>query len=608
MTKDLTQQQAVSSPGAELHAARKVINSFIAAFKALSFYPEEHAFTRKSFSRLIMDLNGFLAEYPELRLEIAKNSFYYEDDLLLDGEPEENNPAYLLTRDGLLYLQFFQGIESREIATLLHILVRYRNPVDHEEGDIVTALWQAELEHIAYEEVDIFTLEGFEFNLSGFQVTPAAASPDKPGDTDGDRKDSASSRSAQPTASEEYSAAEEHFGEEHETQMQAGKQDQSAFMSELLEREQGESLIDISAEEKRALDSLIAEEEHKDFTSDVIDVLLILLASQKNMNNFAGVLEFIRQQFFSTMDRGAFHLSYKLLNNLVIIRKQLQGVRSWVGTLVDEFMAALAAEENLSALSWVSGSSSLANHSLHQSYLWKVLRLLPPDILFTLGPLAGRMPMEMVSIRNELLAILEGKAAAAPDSFKEVLEKADQNTALMLSPLVENLPAEKKIEVYLQMTRHAAAEVRKLGLDGYMMTTADPDFTSILPLLGDEHPLTRERMIGYLFDAGPATAEAVLVRFLQEDAQKAEHDQRYIFDYYKALGQCGSEECVPFLEQMLLKGNLGSMFSNRNSMHKKGAAQALQILGTPECQAILDKGRQSLRPDIRLACQHAQGK
>jgi len=81
-----------------------------------------------------------------------------------------------------------------------------------------------------------------------------------------------------------------------------------------------------------------------------------------------------------------------------------------------------------------------------------------------------------------------------------------------------------------------------------------------------------------------------------------------MFEYYKALSQCGSFRSVKLLKTILMESKLTEMFSNLNSVHKKGSALALKILGTEEALVVLRNGLKSMRPDIRLACQFALGK
>jgi len=153
------------------------------------------------------------------------------------------------------------------------------------------------------------------------------------------------------------------------------------------------------------------------------------------------------------------------------------------------------------------------------------------------------------------------------------------------------------------MTHHSSPEVRKMGLDRFVAVDNDPDFGKLLHLFADDDIWFRYRIITYLFQAEEETAEKVLLRFLTEASRSDQYDQKIIFGYYKALASCASRAAVPFLEKMLLESKLSGMFNTSEAVHKKGAALALKTIGTEEALAILRKGSQSLRPDVRMASQ-----
>ncbi|MDD3619783.1 MAG: HEAT repeat domain-containing protein [Desulfobulbaceae bacterium] len=595
----------------ELQAVKKTLLSFISAFKTYTLYPADHAFSRRNLSKLLDDLDAFLQNYRSLRLDTARNTFSYKGEIIYEGQEEESNPAYLLTRDGIEYIEFIQGITAPEISGLLNILNQHRNPFDDSGGDIVTSLWQSNFPHIQYEEVDIFTLESFQFDLSGFQVTPdaAAASSRRAASAAAPQ----SGTSGRPTSQMEKrvhaaSASERDARMAEQGADQAEKPEQISG-ADLFLSKQGMKLLDISPEEENTLKEYVQDEEGKNFTSDAIDVLLIILVTQKDRESFLHILEFLEFEFLETMDRGEFHLSYKLLNNILIIRKLFQERKPWAVPLLDGFIASISEADKLNRTWWVTNEEYLWQNTPYLPHLWRVLRLLNPEVIFTLGPLAGRIPINNVHIRNELLEVIESKAKENPEKLGILLDNSGEQVNILLAPVIKELPLQKAAEIYLRMTRHSSAEVRRIGLDGYMQTTKAPDYNDLFHLLGDGSAAVRERITSYLLNGGEKTAVRTLIRFLSQATTGGEQfDQKIIFENYRALASCRSNDALPFLESSLLDSRLSDMFSNTNAVHKKGAAMALKTIGTDEALAVLQKGAQSLRPDIRLACQHALGR
>jgi len=586
-------------PAEELRDAHKTIQAFVTAFKSYSLYPEDHVFSRTNLEKFKTQLEAFLEIHEELPLVIVKNTFLYEGEMIFDAPPEENNPAYLLTRDGLIHLDFLRGIESEEIATLLKILKQHRSAGDESGGDIVTSLWQAEFQHVEYEEVDIFALEAFNFDLGTLKV----AADDAP-------LMSAINTPVQPEQANDQNEAVKTLAE---TTGEETEQDQSVVQSEtvtnLLRMEQALKVLEITPEEKLILKSYVEDEEHKDYTNDVIDVLLIILISQKNKLHFTHVLEFLGAVFFDSLNNGHFHLAYKLCSNVLTIRNQLKSIRPWTLDLVDDFISSLSAEEQWAEVSWVKNPNLLVILYLnHQKYLWHVLRLLTPNMILTLGPLMGSIDTGKIDVRNELYELIENKAKKDPDKLNSLLSRSDENINLLLFPIVEHLSRMDAAKISLQMTRHDSVEVRKTGLNGYFTYTASPDFEVLFPLLNDDDDVIVGKLLTFLLSqAESEVAEGVLLRFLEQAvAEGAGH--AHMFEYYKALSQCGSLRSVKVLEKILMESRISEMFSDMNAVHKKGSALALKILGFDEALNVLDKGKKSLRPDIRMACQFALGK
>lgn len=598
MTATKVQQGQVKDE--ELQAAQKTIQAFIAAFKSYSLYPEDHVFCRTNLEKFTNLLQSFLEFHEEFSLAIEKNSLFYAGNKIFDGLPEEANPAYLLTRDGLVHLDFLQGIEAAEIATLFKILNQHRSAGDESGGDIVTSLWQAEFQHIEYEEVDIFALESFNFDLGSLKAAPKEAPPAtlnvpaNGGQADGNRQ---APRTIAENAGTEAAPDQVHSPAQNET------------VTNLLRMEQALKVLEITPEEKLLLQSYVEEEEQKDYTNDIIDVLLIILISQKNKLHFRQVLEFLEEIFFDCLNKGDFHLAYKLCSNVLTIRNQMKAIRPWTLDLVDNFISSLSAEERWAELTWIRNPHLLVmRYNQYQKFLWHVLRLLTPEMIFTLGPLMRNLDMGSIDVRNELFELIASKAGKDPDRLNTLLSRSDQSLNLLLFPVVEQLGSLAAAKISLRMTGHAAVEVRRTGLTGYLTHASSPDLDALYPLLNDGDDVIVGRLLTFLLSkAESAEVETLLLRFLEQAiAEGVEHP--HMFEYYKALSQCGSFRSVNVLKRILLESRVTEMFSNMNAVHKKGSALALKILGTEEALTALRSGLKSMRPDIRLACQFAMGK
>ena len=144
-----------------------------------------------------------------------------------------------------------------------------------------------------------------------------------------------------------------------------------------------------------------------------------------------------------------------------------------------------------------------------------------------------------------------------------------------------------------------------MALDRYFAYTDVPDLKVLYPLLSDENDVIVGKLLTFLLAHGEREeVESMLLRYLEQALQEGvEH--AHVFEYYKALSQCGAERTVKVLQRILLESKVSEMFSNVNAVHKKGSALALKAIGSEEALTVLQKGKKSLRPDIRMACQFA---
>ena len=558
-----------SVTGEELLSAKNSIRSFCSAFKNYFLYPPGHSYSKNSFAKLKNDLDNFLHEYKTLRLDIKNNAFYYKGEPLFFGDSVDSNPAYLLTRDTILFLEFSQGIELNEITLLFDILDKHRKPSEEVDGDIATSLWHFSFEHIDYEAADIFAMEAIEFELSMFKAVPEQQADDNK------------------THGEDMSAREQ----EHPAPSPAN----------ILEIANHTDLSVLNKEEQEALQTLITQEKNRKISDDVIDILLILLTLESDKIEFATLLDFIEFEYFDALKREDLPLALKICKNVHNIIKVIEPKKPWAVPLVNLFFAALAKEDRLTELQWMKNYKGYFSPE-KMKYLSSIFTLLPPEIIFTLAQLAAHTPIDNLSIRNTLIEIISGKAKKDPRLCSNLLAKADEETILILFPVIEEMPDDVATSIYLTMTRHASPTVRRIGMDGYYKITNLSKTGELSHLLSDDDDEVKNRMVNYLEQIGGRTTEELLVTFLSQEGVSMEDDY-HILHCYKVLSQCLSEKSVTFLRQVLLESKLSKIFSNMNTIHKHGAAYALKSLGTEEAMDILRKGAQSVRPDVRKVCQ-----
>lgn len=587
----------------EQNAVHQVVTSFAAAFKYYALYPEGHAFSRNYLARFKSDLDEFLLGQKALRLEIVKNTFFYQGEPAAVGGADENNPAYLLSRDRILSLEFARNVELNEITLLLDILKRHRNPLDDTDDDIATTLWHNPFTHIHYEAADIFAMEAIEFDLSMFRAGPGQDRTGGGGDGDGvaDQPASAGQGDSRRPAGGRRLPVNASDGSGRYSPPGG---DAAEAPSSIMLLAANRNLAELAPEEQKLLAFQVRQAEEHDYSSDAIDILLITLASETNEIDFAGILEFLESEFLDAMAREDFSLAHKIVRNVMNIFVAIKTKKNWTITLVNLFFASLSREDRYAEMPWLVESWRLAADHRKILELLNTLDTLSAEIIPVLGSLAVQVPVDNLDLRYTFVDRIAAKAKNNPEPLCRLIAESGEETNLLLLLVAEQLADEGAARVYLEMSRHPSPLIRKAGMDGFFRTSRAPRTDQMLHLLADHDGQVRERMLSYLKQLDLPSREDLLTAFLDRDSGSVD-DELYIMHCYRLLSGCLTSRSIEFLRKTLLESDLKSQFSQIRKAHRSGAAYVLKSFGSKETLEILRQGAESMWPDVRQICRKA---
>ena len=246
---------------AEVQAAREVLASLLVAMKNHGLYPSTHVICQKSILSMHTRLANFLEEYESLRLDVEKDRLLVKGQVVHHDGTGSDKLALMLFRDGIEWLEFEKGVEQKEILVFLQILHKYRDLQDEAEGDLVTALWEAQFQNVQYKTSDIYWDSEPLLDLSLL----SAGGP-------------------QNTRTE---------GDETESENTA----RDAF------QDMDPGLWKLTPEELGSLNAMVRDEEERDSSQDMLDVIRALLNDQGNEKDLSIVLEFLEGEFQDAIHR-----------------------------------------------------------------------------------------------------------------------------------------------------------------------------------------------------------------------------------------------------------------------------------------------------------------
>ena len=555
----------------EIDAVRSFMAVFATVAKNYSLYPKEHATSENLLRGFENSLEYFFQISPSLKLDIEKERICFKGIEIYCPNEKEDYLVAPFFRDGIIWIEFTKGVLNDELSILFQILSEYRSLKDESEGDLATALWKQHLPHIDYEATEVYWETEPRLDFSHFNV---ASSPNEaiqgPAGTGG------------ASAGQSLQEGSENGGDQ--------------ATGSIVAPENLQELIEVTSNEKKTLQKLISEDEKRNRTEDVLDVLLILLENQNESEAFSDILEILTHEFEAILHHGEFRLAFKMFSHLKKISDSQKVTKRWQAPLLDQFFETISDPELLLGLN--AHVPKLRSEDASQlKSLRLVLTMMHPKAVLTIGPLLSEVSTAPVRRRlMEAIAILSKRDI---DPLAELLESPDEILIQQCVIILGHLNNTRSQKLLLSMARHPSLRVRRESLKQLLKRRGriEPSFFF---LLEDPSDRIRLEILNRLAARRHRVSENLLLKYLSEKEYNISN-RDHIIACYKALGKCGSSRSVSFLKAALQDRPWADIFSLRQSLHRQGAAMALAELETPETTEILQQAARSYFPQIKRA-------
>lgn len=530
----------------ELDSARHVYGALLLVFKNLSLYPHGHTICVNSIDQFYAHLTGFIQKYGNLKFEIERERVIAMGEIISSGPPEEGTLHFTFFRDGILWLEFMDGVEKKEINDFLMIINKYAKLSAEPDGDIVTALWEAHFPHIRY-EVDEFSWGG-----------------DKEG---GNSKSDLIKGNINCLHSRE----------------------RNLEMAEpLSDPAIDESAVVISQQEQVILQEMIRQEEEADPTS-YLDALLDSLLQHRVKENFSIILEVLSAEFTGSFGRRDFIVPLKILKGLYYVQDICKSDMPWATQTIEDFLLKASGTDSLAPLKEIWKEIDTGEAGM----LGETFKLLRPRAVQTLVSLLPQA--QPVPVRQMLLDSIIRLASQDIGLFESIMDSADGKLAERLVPVIVSLEGKLSLKYLLKLTRHPSARVRHEAVK--CIFRRDPaSVRETFSLIDDEDYSIRQLVLKQIGQAKDPVIEDLLLSYLQK-TKFSRDDGHHLTECFRTLGKCGSSRSVPFLSETLLR--YAWMPGLLRTTRRRGAAAALLALGIPEAEQVLIRAGRSLCPGLR---------
>jgi len=575
--------QEIRQTAQKYQTVKGVINLLFMAAKNQTMYPENHVIYQESLQAVVSRLNPFLTNYGDLRLDVEKDRLLYEDETVYQDDSKRDKLAYPLFRDGIQWMEFQAGIESTEISDLIKILNQYRKLHEEPKGDLVTALWEKDFTHMQYAATDVLWKAETVKDFSFFSLTGGENQ-----DADGHGVEDTASQGATDVAE----AADD---DRQDTADTTGVRDTAGDMAlPIMDR----TIWEMTPEELRRLEEMVEEEETQTSTEDVLDVLWMILGTQDEPEDYAIVLEFIKEEFKATLAQGEFRIALDFLASLKKTYQTSKTEKPWAQPLLRRFFVDIADPQILGVVKEVL--PSLDTHRADQVDVFRKLLLsLPPVSITAIGPML--MEKLSASLERQLMEIIGSLAKRDIKPLESLLDRSEEDLVKKLVYILGHIDGEKPRQILIKMADHPSARVRLEALKA--LKRRNKNMTKELFHLINDPVLTIRRMMWNHLEAykNEETGNLILDYFQQKKILY--RDDHQILSCFKTLGCCGMVSSIPFLGETLL--GKGWDFASERSLWRQGAALALLELNTQEARDVLKKAAKSLFPSVRSAYQKA---
>lgn len=540
----------------ELRDAAGLAEKIVLAVKNRSLYPESHAIVLKSCREAHERLLFFAARYGAFVLGVEKDHFHYRGREVSRRGKIHGDLAYKCFRDGIEYFVFSEDLVLDEIVVFTGILGRRSMMEEDGEGDIVTDMWEAALGGIKYIVNDNLWKNEPMLDLSALKIVPETRDCPPPG----------ASPSFSGTESPEFSPG-------------VGNGDIAEIWT-------------LTPKEQEITKRMVVRENNRIFDRDVFDVLLLILAEQRQKEDFSVVLDVFAESFRRSIGRCEFALANRFLFNLQGIYEKYRSGRHWALPLLDDFWLAISSPRILAPVSGcLSAGRNIAPGLLKD--LESMLSRLSPESILTLLPMAA--DQRSVPVRNHINRAVFRLASRDPRPLYQLAKSASPPVARQALMNLSRLGKNDHLSIILECTRSGDVLLRRVAVKA-LTRLEGPVAEHVLPFAGDADDIIRKTAFNFLVRRGGVETETCLIDYLGKlQASPANGDSLILL--YGVLGRIGSKQALDFFIQRLFRSPWRA--GKTRAIHRRGAAAGLLEHRDPEAAAGLARAAKSLWPTIR---------
>jgi hypothetical protein len=533
------------------------------AFRAYQLYDENNPVRQRFVDTLKGEFEGLWGELDKLVVSMDEDRIYLGGAEVYHSESRNDSLAFLFFKDGVREVTFLPGIEAHELQPFLGVLQKARKLVP-EGDDLLTVLWEAELQYFTYQYVDLLA--------EGVALPEAGA-----GNTGGELQ-------AALAAEDEAIAADE---EAAESGGAAADAPQTVKQDDF-----NPTLYVLDPREMETLRAELQKELKRDIRTDVLKALFDRLEEPQNrerQSEVLGVLETLLPNFLS---RGGLVAATNVLRELRRL-EQMEGMfdeqrLTESRRILDGISSREAVEELIQAL--YNGTIRASSAQLGQ-----FLQFLRGGALAPL--LRESETVEHKELQSVLRKSVQGIANQNRKALVRLLEESDPLIAAAAAKLAGEMQIAEAGAGLARLLAHKDSAVRLAAIDAAIALKASMVAGQLEKSLEDperEVRIAAARALGELRYTPAADTLSSIIR--GKRIRAADITEKVAV--FEAYGMTAHGDGVGLLENLLNKK--GGLLGKKESTEVRAAAAlGLGRIATPDARSALERATQDEDPVVR---------
>ena len=542
---------------------RDLFQALAKALRAHRLYDENNPVYTRFLNSFREALGAVWKDTDTLQVQIQEHRILFMGEEVYRSEERADSLSFLFWKDGIREIIFEKGLEGAEVGSLLEALQRSRT-LTAEGDDLLTILWEADLQHFRYGYVDLLA-EG---------VTAPEA-----GDT---------------SELDLAGVLEGELG----TELAPGQEgeDGDQVRPSVNPEDFNPTLYSLGPGEMDYLRAEVAKEMTRDLRSEVLAALFDRLEEPEYPARQLEILGVLRSLLPNLLSRGALPSVGQIMQELEWISTEAKMLQPEAKALATKVIDEMSRESSLGELVHSLRDGSIAPDIQSLAHFLQFLRPSALPVLLKLARESGE------KLRPVLREGVHGIARRHPGALGKLLGNSDPVLVAEGVLLIGRLAVTKAIPAVGKLMRHKDARVRLACLEVMVRLKASTLYSHIEQALSDSERSVRiagakaARLLNYQPAAGwlKGIIEGRDIRSADLSEQMA------IFEAVGLLGGPGTEENL----DRFLNGR-GFLGRKENEELRACAAMALGHMTTDHARDILMEARDEQNPMVRNAVRKA---